>query len=143
MRETAPAVRSQNSAFRDLLPFYSIGHVSFALVLVTGIYLMMMRLDPPTAPFVALGSLIGMAAVGSMSKPAWILVAPNQVGHLERLLVKQGWKQTPSGEWLPSLPKWLRWSYNRVGIGKEDGAVLVTGPAIVLRGLAAELNRQP
>src|SRR3954468_10703501 len=37
MRETAPAVRSQNSALRDLMPFYSIGHFAFAAVLVVGV----------------------------------------------------------------------------------------------------------
>src|SRR5881275_418027 len=82
MRETAPVVRSQNSALRDLMPFYSTGHFAFAAVLVVGIYLMMLRLDPPTAVVVALGSFVGIEAVGNVGKPSWMLVAPNQVDEL-------------------------------------------------------------
>ena len=142
MRETAPAVRSQNSVLRDLVPIYSIGHFAFATVLVVGIYLMMLRLDPSTAMVVVLGSLLGIAAVGSVSKPSWMLVAPNQVDHLERLLGEHRYYQERTGEWVPPLPRWLRWGYNTVGIRREDGAALVTGPATTLRGLALELNRE-
>jgi hypothetical protein len=142
MRETAPAVRSQNSALRDLMPFYSIGHFAFAAVLVVGIYLMMLRLDTPTAVVVALGSFLGIAAVGSVGKPSWMLVAPNQVAQLERLLGQYRYNQRPTGEWVPRLPRWLRWRYNKIDIRREDGAALVTGPATILRGLAVELNRE-
>lgn len=98
------------------VPIYSIGHFAFAIVLVVGIYLMMLRLDPPTAMVVALGSLLGIAAVGSISKPSWMLVAPNQVDQLERLLGEHRYSQRRSGEWVPPLPRWLRWGYNKVGI---------------------------
>jgi len=142
MRETAPAVRSQNSALRDLVPFYSVGNFAFGAVLVVVIYLMMLRLDPPTAAIVALGSFVGIAAVGSVGKPSWMLVAPNQVGQLERLLGQHRYNRRPTGEWVPPLPRWLRWGYNKVDIRREDGAALVTGPATILRGLAVELNRE-
>lgn len=143
MRETAPAVRSQNSVVRDLFPFYSFGQFAFCAILLAGIYVVMRRLDPPTAAVVTLGSLLGMAAVGTISKPAWMLVRPNKLDELEVLLVKQGYNHERPGEWVPSLPRWLRWSYNKVRIGTQEGAVLITGPAIVLRGLIAELDRQP
>jgi len=142
MRETAPAVRSQNSVLRDALPFYSIGHFAFAAVLVVGIYLVMLRLDPATAAVVSLGSLLGMAAVGSFSKPSWMLISPDQVDQLKRLLGARRYHRESTGGWVPPLPKWLRWGYNKVCIRREDGAALVTGPAIILRGLAAELNGQ-
>lgn len=142
MRETLPVVRSQNSALRDLAPIYSIGHFAFVAVLVVGIYMMMRRLDPPTARVVAVGSLLGMAAVGSISKPSWMLVTPSQVDQLERLLTEHRYHQDRGGDWTPPLPRWLRWGYNKVEIRREDGAALVTGPATILRGLAAELNRE-
>lgn len=104
---------------------------------------MMLRLDPPTALVVALGSSLGIVAVGSLSKPSWILVALNRVDQLERLLGEHRFTQERSGEWVSPLPRWLRWGYNKVGIRREDGAALVTGPATILSGLAAELNRQP
>ena len=141
MPSTAPEVRSQNSVFRDLLPFYSIGHVAFAAVILVGIYVMMLQLDPPTAGVVALGSLLGVAAVGTISKPAWMLVARDQVDKLEGLLAEQGYQRQATGEWVPPLPKWLRWNYNKVEIRPQDGAARATGPATVLRGLANELNR--
>ena len=142
MRETAPAVRSQNSALRDLVPIYSIGHFAFAAVLVVGVYLIMLRLDPPTAAVVAFGSLLGMAAVGSLSKPSWMLVAVNQADQVESLLAGNHYNQERSGEWVPPLPRWLRWGYNRVCIRREDGAALVTGPATILRGLVVGLNQE-
>jgi hypothetical protein len=142
MRETVPVVRSRNSGLRDLVPIYSIGHFAFVAVLVVGIYLMMRRLDPPTAIIVTFGSLLGMAAVGSIGRPSWMLVRLNQVERLERLLEKHRYNQERIGEWVPPLPRWLRWGYNKVVIGREDGAALVTGPATILRGLTVELSRE-
>jgi hypothetical protein len=141
MRETEPIVRSQNSGLRDFLPFYSVGSIAFAAILVVGIYLLMLRLDPTAAAFVALGSFLGIAAVGTVSKPAWMLVGLNQVGQLEASLGQQNYQRDSTGDWIPPLPWWLRWSFNRVRIRNEDGAALVTGPATILRGLATELNQ--
>jgi len=140
MRETAPVVRSQNSVLRGIVPIYSIGSFVFATVVVVGIYLMMLRLDPRTATVVAVGSLLGIAAVGSLAKPSWMLVATNQVGRLEGLLAEYRYSEDRRGEWVPPLPRWLRWGYNRVGIRRQHGTVLVTGPATVLRDLALDLK---
>lgn len=142
MREPEPIVRSQNSALRDLLPFYSVGHAVFSAILLLGIYLLMLWFDAPTAPFVALGSFVGVAAVGTLGKPAWMLVGLNQVGQLEVFLARQKYQRDLAGDWVPPLPWWLRWNYNRVRVRNEDGAAFVTGPATVLRGLATELSQR-
>ena len=104
MRETEPIVRSQNSELRDLLPFYSVGHAVFSAILLLGIYLLMLQFDPPTAPFVAFGSFVGVATVGTLSKPAWMLVGLNQVGQLEAFLGQQNYLRDLTGDWVPPLP---------------------------------------
>ena len=126
---------------RDMLPFYSIGHFAFAAFVLAGVYVMMLRLDPPTASVVAFGSLLGMAAVGTISKPAWMVIARDQVDTLEGLLAEQGYRHQATGEWVPPLPKWLRCNYNKIEIRPQDGEARVTGLATILRGLANELNR--
>jgi hypothetical protein len=122
------------------VPFYSPGQFAFGGVVLVGMYLMMLWLDPPIAAVVALGGLIGMAAVGVTSRPSRMLIDHGIASEVERLLTEHGYERRSGGAWVPPLPQWLRWSFSSIEFRWEGDVVQVTGPATVLRALAHELG---
>ena len=141
MHRPPVTVVSQHSAFRDLLPFYSVDMALFAVAIIVGTYALMVWLDSPAATFVTLGGFIGMSVVNWTVKPSYMLIQKGQKPNLVSALESIHYRYVPERDhWVPPLPQWLRWKFNFVKFCPDGGGVRVVGPANILQHLATQLS---